>query len=984
MDARSLSSIGRTLLCAVAGFSVLAGIPAVVQAEPPKLISYGNFAGPGGAIGVAVDQSTGDVFATGLVDFSTGELGRIDKFDASGKLISPPSPVGEGHYAGPAVNPTNGDVYVVNNVENEGEFTEVAIETYDQSSGALLSSFSVPKSNNVFFGTVTAVQIAADAAGDVYVPVTSANEVQKYSPSGTLLQTFTGSGAGTLQGPTGVTVDSSGNVWVADTNDNRIEELSPSDTPLDEIKSEGVHAVALDPDGDVFAVVSNGADFCGSLAPPCSHLVEYSSTGARLADIGAGELSNEFDHLQFGLSSALAINDTTGRVYVTDSSNSRIWVFGPPTAPTVGNELTAEVSTSEAKLGALIDPGGINTTYSFEYGTTEAYGHTTPFPDGNVGEGVASRTVWASANGLAQGTTYHYRVVANNELGTSYGQDETFTTGTSEAASCPNEQLRSGFSARLPDCRAYELVTPPNKVSAQPDETSYLGAGGKYGNLAAGEGNRFAFVSIEAQPGSDSGGYEYLSTRGTSGWLSEAVLPRQSYTDDRCTSADTQVDAYSTDLKQAVLYDGGNEKAGEVTKLQGGCGAEPVEVVSGEPMGYENLLLRNNEDGTYQLINLTPPDAVPASAHFDGATSDLSHICFSEHSQLTPGAPAGVENEYEWTAGVLRLITASEPQTCNTSQEPEASGYIPNEASGYKYFVSQTVLTGGQENEYGEVAQNGQWNVYLEHSGETTFIATGGESDSCLGQGTACSRVSPNGRFFAFTSSKNLTGYENNGVLEIYLYTASTNQLACASCNPSGEAPTAIGAAIEHARNGGVPHYLANSGQLFFQTAEALLPSDTNGQEDVYEYESGQLHLISPGTSAKESLFLDASEKGDDVFLLTRLQLLPQATNEESLAIYDARVDGGFPELSSPPPCTTADSCRTPASPQPAIFGAPSSSTFSGVGNLAPSAEVKSKAKPKAKTAKCKKGFVKRKGKCVKKPTKKAKKSAHANKRTGK
>ena len=92
------------------------------------------------------------------------------------------------------------------------------------------------------------------------------------------------------------------------------------------------------------------------------------------------------------------------------------------------------MATSEAKLGALVNPGGIATTYRFEYDTREyregeaPHGQSAPFPEGSVGEGFASRTVWAAASGLAPGTTYHYRVVATNELGTIYGPDQTFTT----------------------------------------------------------------------------------------------------------------------------------------------------------------------------------------------------------------------------------------------------------------------------------------------------------------------------------------------------------------------------------------------------------------------------------------------------------------------------------------------------------------------------------------------------------------------------
>jgi hypothetical protein len=141
---------------------------------------------------------------------------------------------------------------------------------------------------------------------------------------------------------------------------------------------------------------------------------------------------------------------------------------------------------------------------------------------------------------------------------------------------------------------------------------------------------------------------------------------------------------------------------------------------------------------------------------------------------------------------------------------------------------------------------------------------------------------------------------------------------------------------------------------LFFETDEGLLPSDTNGETDVYEYESGQLHLISSGTSGLESLYIDASESGNDVFFITRQALVPQDTQEGAHKIYDARVDGGFPAQVSTPACTTADACRTPVSLQPSIYGAPSSQTFAGAGNLVPASEVapKKKAKPKKKKVK--------------------------------
>ena len=74
-------------------------------------------------------------------------------------------------------------------------------------------------------------------------------------------------------------------------------------------------------------------------------------------------------------------------------------------------------------------------------------------------------------------------------------------------------------------------------------------------------------------------------------------------------------------------------------------------------MGYENLLVRDNATGTYQLVNVTPPGATPADAHFQAASADLSHVIFTETSPLAEGARYGIENLYEWDEGAVRLVS---------------------------------------------------------------------------------------------------------------------------------------------------------------------------------------------------------------------------------------------------------------------------------------------------------------------------------------
>jgi hypothetical protein len=1034
------------------------GFASVAHAEPPRLLFDGGFDMQGHPIGVAVDQSSGDLYVTGFFNPVSEPL--IGEFDASG---SPIKRFGSEVFGstGAALNPTNGDLYVY----DEGE-----IDTYDPSTGALLpppASFPVPLSINheYGFGGLPTVQIAADTAGNVYVPVIAENEVLEYSPTGALLKTLTGgSGVGALKGPNGVAVDASGNLWVADTGNNRIEKLSPADAPVGEIRSERVESVALDGHGDVFAVAA-----CGAPKSPCSHLVEYDPAGSPVADVGTGLFfSSEF----VALPPMVAVSESTGRVYVTSGDREKVWVFAPPIAPSVGKELSAEVGATEVKLGALVNPGGIPTSYRFEYGTSTAYGRSTPLPEGSVGEGFSLRAVWAASSGLAPGTTYHYRVVATNELGTVTGPDQTFTTLTVEQSVCPNELLRSGFSVRLPDCRAYELVTTPFKTSVQARSAA----------PAAADGNSLAFETNEPLPNSPTGAKSYIATRGAGGWSSEDIIPLESYTSIICNSESNNVLAYSGELSKVAISVGTRTRASEDNGsphlgIQE-CNAAGLQVVPGEPVGYQNLLVRDNATGDYRLVNVTPAGVTPSDAHFKGASADLSHIVFTEMEPLEPGAPYGVEDLYEWDEGVVRLAsvlpngartvgslpegvgaqdgshavsangshivfmtssglymridgertvrvdeaqegasgsngggvfqTASadgsrvfftdtsrltadataepgEPDLyeCELVEEEQAGKRIArcelsdltvakagehadvlgvlglgSQDSSHVYFVAKGVLAANtrefvdsEGKKVVEGAQDGQSNLYMRDGGTTTFVSTSEFSGGA---------VSPDGTWLAFVSSKSLTGYDNqplsggSPVPEIFVYSAVSGDLACVSCNPDGEAPNRGGGISSFPFNHHRP--LADGGRVFFDTQEALVPSDTNGQMDVYEYENGHVYLISSGTSPIGSTFIDASENGDDVFFFTTQQLVPQDTVENMPMIYDARVDGGLPVIASPPACTTADACRSAVSPQPSIYGAPSSQTFSGEGNVPPAvqAKVKKKTKPakKRKTGK--------------------------------
>ena len=95
-------------------------------------------------------------------------------------------------------------------------------------------------------------------------------------------------------------------------------------------------------------------------------------------------------------------------------------------APTVTTESATEITSSSVILNGTVNPNGESTTYYFEYGTSTSYGSNTPTT--SAGSGTADVSVSANITGLSPNTTYHFRIVATNSAGTSYGSDKTFIT----------------------------------------------------------------------------------------------------------------------------------------------------------------------------------------------------------------------------------------------------------------------------------------------------------------------------------------------------------------------------------------------------------------------------------------------------------------------------------------------------------------------------------------------------------------------------
>jgi hypothetical protein len=297
-----------------------------------------------------------------------------------------------------------------------------------------------------------------------------------------------------------------------------------------------------------------------------------------------------------------------------------------------------------------------------------------------------------------------------------------------------------------------------------------------------------------------------------------------------------------------------------------------------------------------------------------------------------------------------------------------------SEDLGSVYFVDTAVLAG--ENDEGRSPEAGEPNLYLWREGATRLVATLSAEDNEIARGTIpfgdwkatpanrTAQVSADGRYAAFMSFAPLSGYDNDvagggqcklnrptACTEVFSYDAASAALRCASCNPTGQRP--LGPSNLSLMRG-LGNYSATypqlhnlpsegEGRLFFGSLDALSPEDTNGRiTDVYEWvpdgvgecarAGGCIYLISSGHGPNESLFIDSTPTGDDVFFSTRSRLVP-ADKDDQLDLYDARVNGGIAEEATVP--CAGEACKGPAAAAPAE-PFPASAAFAGSGNLKP------------------------------------------------
>jgi hypothetical protein len=256
---------------------------------------------------------------------------------------------------------------------------------------------------------------------------------------------------------------------------------------------------------------------------------------------------------------------------------------------------------------------------------------------------------------------------------------------------------------------------------------------------------------------------------------------------------------------------------------------------------------------------------------------------------------------------------------------------------------------------------------------------------------------SPDGRYLTFMSQESLAGSETKDpesgkpVEQAFLYDAAEEELLCISCNPSGATDPGhlivkdsseggvifpdrqqlwsgrlVGATLPEATEGEpnigyalyLPRGVLDNGRAYFNSTSPLVNGDSNGTWDVYQYEpfgmgdcepssgskmvattdTGCVSLISGGTDPLPSVFLDAGESGDDVFLATFARLSALDTDTD-VDVYDARVGGVEAVVEQPGECTPGQDCQPRGLPPGEE--SPKSATFDGPVNQKPKRHCK-------------------------------------------
>ncbi len=553
-------------------FSAL-GSPAITEAgDPPAPLSLGANAD------IAVDDSGGP--ADGTIYVSTGASGFVADghtyvYSATGEYLRELKFKNNALTATPngldvvAAGDRAGDLYVARVTafgDNDDNFLHYAVQgdgtlALDAESGlrlAQLNGVALTADGETFF-TVTnsgvvahaidgtelfdldrptgfgarAAALAVDpASGDVYTAgqpgffgAPSPTSIDKYAGAdseqpGAKLDEF---GADTLA----IGIDSaSDTIYGADGVAHEIDVYGPGTVPdltIGDAEFEALDSAALS------GTVNPLGDPVSSCEFEYGTTTNYGQSAAcDPANLGSGTEPVDVSGIATGLTGGTQYHY---RLKVTNADGTNVTADKTYFAPNLPEATTSERGpvgsrTGSALLGGTVDANKTPTKWWIEYGTEADLSDAQSSPANenlDAGDGTDPIDVTHTVQGLQPETTYYYRVVAATAAGSAEGDIRSFFMPAAPAPDpdeCPNAEFRRGGtpSAGLPDCRAYERVSPADKNGGSV-VTGY--------DITTSDGNRVTYGAETAFAGQQSLGITgaYRAERGPDGWTSEGLQP---------------------------------------------------------------------------------------------------------------------------------------------------------------------------------------------------------------------------------------------------------------------------------------------------------------------------------------------------------------------------------------------------------------------------------------------------------------------------
>jgi hypothetical protein len=395
---------------------------------------------------------------------------------------------------------------------------------------------------------------------------------------------------------------------------------------------------------------------------------------------------------------------------------------------------------------------------------------------------------------------------------------------------------------------------------------------------------------------------------------------------------------------------------------------DPIQVAAGSCPGPVDLYVRDGDT----TVNISAPrisGRTDEGATFAGSTRDGSTVYFVTRSQLAAGDNDTAVDLYEYHVGddsLTRLTAGADIPTDFLRPSVQVSSNGDD-----IYFVAMNAL-GGQ-------GTNSNENMFRYHDGTTQLIASTNAGFIALGQPYKTdfpSPLTPDGNHLVFYSNAPLGGAVTGGNFELFDYNALTDGLSCITCRSDGPPPSSFMVMAGDQIN--TRAQSDDGSTVVFDSGDSLTPQDVNGMRDVYMWRDGSLSLVSSGRGTAGSFSNGISADGHTVFFTT-LDRLTDETTQATQKMYVARLGGGFHKPSPTPACTD-DACQgLPTSP-PALLN-PTSTTFTGAGNVKSPVVGTVTSKPLTKAQKLSKALKKCKTKHRKSQRKKC--EASARKRFG-